>query len=614
MFGFEGLTPDMLLVFIIILITIVLFISEVVRIDVVAFLVLVMLGFSQIVPSDMLFLGFSSDAVIALIAVMIIGSGLEKSGVVAQVADWLLNFGGNSETKIRILLMSIGGVLAGFLRSVGSVALFLPVVTRVRRLTGISKSRLLMPLGFCAILGSTITMVGAGPLIILNSLLERLDGLQDASGIPTEPLSLFSVLPVGLSLLLIGILYFSVFGKWVLPKVKRKPILTGSSMDYFQRTYEIGGEYWEVRVTGQCPLIHKSLDAWEALLPPSVAVIALKQSKGVYFPPSRTQCIEKKAHMAIMGPKEDIKAFCEHYHLAYTKGLGSFVEKLNPAQAGLCETVIPPSSQLVGMDFNQIHMRKNFQVQVLSVLRGDKVRRGKELEGFSLRAGDTLGIYCEWRALLEIEKNPDFVIVTTDFPRDYLLKRKTKRALFFFVFALGLVLWGQWSLPVCLLFGAVGMIFSGVLSVDEAYDAVSWKTVFLLAGLIPLGLAVQITGAAKWVAEAIFTHFQTVSPIVLEIGLAIGATLLSLIMSNVGATVLLVPLAVQLALGIGGDPRLFALIVAIAASNSFLIPTHQANALISGPGRYHVKDFLKVGIGMTLLYLFGLLISVQFLF
>ena len=195
-------------------------------------------------------------------------------------------------------------------------------------------------------------------------------------------------------------------------------------------------------------------------------------------------------------------------------------------------------------------------------------------------------VHTQWDRLTQTLKDRDFVVVTSDFPQEELRPHKVGWALFFFAIALGLILFSNLLLSLCLLTGAVGMILTRVVDIDEAYQAVSWSTIFLLASLIPLGEAVQSTGTAAWIAQQILIALDGWPVWALQAGLAILATIFTLIMSNVGATVLLVPLAVSIALASGGDPAIFALTVAISTSNSFLIPTHQVNALIMGPAGY----------------------------
>jgi di/tricarboxylate transporter len=212
-------------------------------------------------------------------------------------------------------------------------------------------------------------------------------------------------------------------------------------------------------------------------------------------------------------------------------------------------------------------------------------------------------VHVQWDRLKRLKSDKDFVVVTSDFPQEELRPHKVGWALVFFLLALSLILFTDVRLSLCLLAGATGIILSRVLSIDEAYEAVSWSTVFLLASLIPLGQAVQKTGTANWIAAHVLILLDGWPLWALQAGLAVLATAFTLVMSNVGATVLLVPLAVSIAVSAGGDPAIFALTVAISTSNSFLIPTHQVNALIMGPAGYRVIDFVKSGGIMTVLFL-----------
>jgi len=202
----------------------------------------------------------------------------------------------------------------------------------------------------------------------------------------------------------------------------------------------------------------------------------------------------------------------------------------------------------------------------------------------------------------------------SDYPQEELRPHKVSWALGFFLLSLSMILLTDVRLSLCLLTGAVGMLLARVLSIDEAYRAVGWNTVFLLASLIPLGQAVQNTGTAEWLAQQILTILDGWPVWSLQVGVAILATVFSLVMSNVGATVLLVPLAVSIAVAAGANPALFALTVAISTSNSFIIPTHQVNALIMGPAGYKVMDFVRSGGIMTILFLVVSLVMLNVVF
>jgi di/tricarboxylate transporter len=254
-------------------------------------------------------------------------------------------------------------------------------------------------------------------------------------------------------------------------------------------------------------------------------------------------------------------------------------------------------------------MRKTTGLSLLAIHRGNETVScegcGKDgsVRDIPFRSSDALVVHTTWANLAHLEKNPDYLVVTTDYPHEEERPHKVVPALFFFALSISLALFSDLRLSIALMVGALGMILTGVLKSNEAYRAVSWKTVFLLASLIPLGLAVENTGTAAFIAEQTLTLLDGVPAWGLQTAIAVLATLFSLVMSNIGATVLLVPLAVNIAIGAGADPALFALTVGIATSNSFLIPTHQVNALLMGPGGYRVADYIKAGGGMTLLFL-----------
>ena len=257
--------------------------------------------------------------------------------------------------------------------------------------------------------------------------------------------------------------------------------------------------------------------------------------------------------------------------------------------------------------------RMSYGLSLLSIFRAGESITTK-LQDVPLQAGDTLVVHTRWDNLSRLEKDRDFVIVTSDYPRAEQKPFKIALAVGFLMVSLFMILFTGVSLPVCLLTGATGMIVFGVLTMDEAYTAVSWKTVFLLAGLLPLGHAVETSGAANYIAQHALHAAGDIPAWGLQALIAVLATLFSLVMSNVGATVLLVPIAINLALSSGADPAMFALTVAISTSNSFLIPTHQVNALISGPGGYTVSDFLRAGFIMTALFLVVSLVVLNLVF
>ena len=600
----------------ILILTIYLFAFEVVPVDVAAVSIMVLLGLTGLVGSSVglskplvdpahLFDGFAGNAVMSIIAVMIIGAGLDKTGIMGTVASFILRIGGKTEGRIIPIISSTVGFISSFMQNVGAAALFLPVVSRISARTGLPMSRLLMPMGFCAILGGTITMVGSSPLILLNDLiLASNKALPAQHQMPT--FSLFAVTPIGIALVSTGILYFVLAGRFVLPARKTEGVAATAAMDYFQSTYGVKYDLYEMVVPANSDLVGKMLDDIEQSEKIRV-IAAMRSPDDVRVGPgglARDIGVTANTVLGVIGSRTALTHFAEKFNLKVRYDLETFSDLLSAAKAGVGEVVIPPSSDLVGKSARDVWMRKTYGISTLALHRGGQTyREGEGVRDMPLQAGDTLVVHTTWDALARLEKDRNFVVVTTEYPHEELRPHKVCAALAFFGIALSLVLFSDLRLSISLLVGALGMVLAGVLSMDEAYKAVSWKTVFLLASLIPLGGAVESSGTAAWIAQQTLSLLGGVPTWVLQAAVAVLATFFTLVMSNVGATVLLVPLAVTIAIGAGANPAVFALTVAIATSNSFLIPTHQVNALIMGPAGYRVPDFMKAGGIMTILFL-----------
>ncbi len=611
-----SLETDMVLVLAILAFTTVMFLSNAVRVDVTAVLVLVALGLFKLLPPDQLFSGFSSDAVISLIAIMIISAGLDSTGITVRVSRSLLQFGGESPRKILLILMLAAALSASFMRSVGTVALFMPIVNRINTRTGIPRSYLLLPMAFSAVIGGMLTMVGSGSLIILNSLLKNAYKFGDTTKIVHyEPFKLFSVFPIGVLLVICGIIYLYFTSERLRGEVKKTGAgSNGSTKAHFKKFYGKDGDIFEVRVPGTSELAGGTVKNLEVHLDSSLSLICMIQDQELNFPPLRGTVIKSNAMVAIMGTKASVTKFAEEYGLKIAPKLSVFAELLNPARTGLSEAVIPPSSQFVGKEARELHMKRNHKLHVLALCRGETIVQGDELNKTILRPGDTLGMYSTWEALYDFQNSPDFFVLTTAFPREKTYPKKIPNAIFFFLSAIALVVFGEYSIAVGLFIGAVGMIATGVLSVDQAYEKVSWKTVFFLAGLIPLGLVMQTSGTAGWIADIVIPDNLSVPSWTVQACLAVASSLVALAVSNIGATVLMVPIAMDLAFNIGADPRIYALTVGLASASTFIVQSNQVNSLIAGPGGYSPRIFLLVGGGMTVLYLVVMLLGLHLFF
>ncbi|MDH5735429.1 MAG: SLC13 family permease, partial [Gammaproteobacteria bacterium] len=558
------------------MLTIYLFAFEVVGVDVAAVSIMVLLGLTTLlapvmgleqglVDTQKIFNGFSSNAVMSIIAVMIIGAGLDKTGLMTTVAAFILKIGGKTETRIIPIISGTVGFISSFMQNVGAAALFLPVVSRISARSGLPMSRLLMPMGFCAILGGTVTMVGSSPLILLNDLI-----LTSNHALPAEQQmetwGLFSVTPVGLALVTTGIIYFVLMGRYVLTKTDaEKGTKGGDTLNYFKKIYGIDYDLFELAVPKESSLVGINLNDIEH--DERIRVVAIRSggddlrvgAGGL----DRDTGITDGSVLGVLASPNNLLAFAEKYKLELRTELETFADSLSASKSGIADIVIPPGSALIGKSARDLWMRKTYGIAMVALHRdGETLVEGEDIRNLPLKAGDTLVVHTSWAALARLETDPNFVVVTTEYPHEEVRPHKVGWAGFFFVIALSMVLFSDLRLSVALLTGAIGMVLSGVLNIDEAYKAVSWKTVFLLASLIPLGLAVETSGTARWIAEQTLSVVGGMDVWVIQLSIAVLATFFTLVMSNVGATVLLVPLAVNIAIslqanGVDANPAVF---------------------------------------------------------
>jgi len=613
-----ALTTEIVIVMLIVVFAIFIFATELLRVDVAAILIMTILGLltfvpglQEFLPHDVLFSGFSSNAVVSIIGVMILGGGLNKTGVMVRVAWAILHYGGKTEKQIVMLTAGSVAVISSFMQNVGAAALFLPVVSRISSSTRLPMSRLVMPMGFCAILGGTLTLVASSPLIMLNDLIDNANRNLGPDQM-LQNFDLFSVTPIGIALVASGLAFFVLYGKFILPEGKTVSASRRTGTTRYMRTlHGVRAAVREVEIPNDSRLAGMSLDSVQAEY--DVRIVASRYAGKVIVSPPVEAPLAVPATLAIIAQPDKLRDFVRDGGVILRPKLREFRHLLAHSIAGVAEILIPPNSNIIGQTVKELHFRMTYGLSLLSIVRTGKAITSKVAE-VPFAAGDMLICHTRWEYLARLETDRDFVIVTTDYPREQQKPYKLALALSFFALAIGMIIFTDILLPIALMTGAVGMIVSGVLTMDEAYKAVSWKTVFLLAGLLPLGIAVESSGTAHYVVQHLLASIGDVSPWMLQAMVALLASAFSLVMSNVGATVLLVPFAINLAFATGANPAMFALTVAISTSNSFLIPTHQVNALIMGPGDYRVSDFMRAGSIMTVVFLVVSLLMLNIVF
>lgn len=595
------LSLDMMLVLGVLGIAIVLFVTEWLSADVAALLILLMLGLMKLLPPEQLFAGFASNAVIAILAAMILGVGLDRTGALNNVAGWILRVSGGDEGRLVLALSLVAGAISAFMQNPALVALMLPVAARIASRTGYPLSHLLMPMGFCIVLGGTMTTVGNSPMILLNDLIEGANRNLPQGAETLDHLHMFAVLPIGASLLVLGLMYFRLFGARLLPSYEDRStsVTPGTTESYFEKLYGTEGELAELRVLKGSSLHQLTIMAAEAL-PDAPLLLALKGHAGARLAPPGDTLIEHGDVLGALGTHAQIAAFAEAHGLALIDGHQELGELFDPERAGVAEAVLPPGSRFVGRTGGEIRMRRRYGIAPLAVLRGEEVLR-EDLRGVTLKAGDCLIIHGAWADLAEHGDERDFIVVT-DFPKTVPRPQKLLHALICFALGFGLAFSGLVPLSVGLMAGAAGMVISGVVSMDEVYKSIGWKTVFLLACLVPVGNAFDATGAAAWLAQEMIRFTGQWPELAIQLVLAAVATMFAMVMSQIGATVIMVPMAINIALAVNGNPTEYTLIVALAANNNFITGTNAVNTLVSGPAGYRPTDYWRAGLPLMVMF------------
>ena len=573
-------------------ITVILFVLDILRIDLVAILCMLALGWSGILEPLEAISGFSSNAVIAMIAVMVMGYGISRTGMMEQFSGWMVRIVSGSKRKLIVLVSLSAGLLSAFIQNIGAAALFLPVIMNIARKEGYHPSELIMPMGFSAILGGTLTMVASGPLIILNDLL---------IGAELKPFTIFSVTPIGLLLLFTGVVYFFFFGQYILPKKSlEKP---GAEQQLLIDSWHLPYQVYHYFIPEGSSLVGKtpeSADIWDRH---QLNILALSREKEIEYAPWRETHFRGGQKLALIGEKENVQKFVQLNKLQLIEKENILGDFENPAKAGFVETIIPPRSDFIGKSIRELAIRKNFHIEPIMIFSKGKAVRG-DFSDKELSAGDIIIFHGLWKNVSRLKESGHVFLMTSirEGPEKSEKEDKSWLALACFTGGVGLAIAG-YPLSIALFSGAVAMVLTGVLSIEDFYTAIDWKVIFLIAGLIPLGIAMQKTGTAAFLADKIILVVQGKHALFILFSVAVISTLFSLFMSNVASTVVLVPIVINLASLVQMDARPLVLLVAVCAANSFILPTHQVNAMLITAGSYENADYLKAGGMMTLLFL-----------
>ncbi len=765
------MTPEVILVLIILIVSIVLFISNRIRMDLVGLLVLGSLAISNLVTPVQALSGFSNPAVITVWAVLILSGGLARTGIASKLGKFVLRLAGDNEVKLLIIIMLTSGILSGFMNSIGVASLFLPVVIDIARRTDRPPSRFLMPLAFACLLGGLNTLIGTPPNILIS------EALREAG---LKPFQMFDFTPIGLAILFSGTIYMALVGRHLLPKIdlarelSRTPDVTdvydfqermaficlpsnsplagkslqesrlGAALELnvitvfrennplmaprpdfvlqvgdrllvegkLDRLFEFHGKDYLLLDQENLPLekiVSEDIKLAEIYIPlgssltgltlPQSAfrytynliVLAIQRKTTTYYDDLETMPLQEGDTLLVKGLQKNLELIEDDEDLLLSKvgisrdfhledhilmarvpaasnlagkslissrlgdafglsvqgiirhdktelmpppeeilqagdmlilkgnindlrtieGLQNLIietdaqpdlAELETDETGIIEAVLSPHSSLPGKAIRELDFRAKYGLTILAIWREGRAYRS-HLRDFKLRLGDALLLFGPRRRLRMFGTEPDFLVLSEEaLPAPRL--NKAPHALLIMALVLIPVILNWLPISIAAVAGVALMVLTGCLGMDEAYRLIEWKAVFLIAGMLPLGIALEQTGAAKLIGDSLIAMLGNSGPLALSAGLFILSSLSSQIMPNSAVAVLLVPIALSTAAELAISPYPLMMTIAVSASAAFLSPVgHPANLLVMGPGGYKFSDYVKVGLPLTIIVL-----------
>ena len=577
------MTVEIALTLGIILVAVILFATEKLRVDIIALLVLITVGLIGLIPPEAVFAGFASPAVITVWAVYIVSAGLFKTGVADILGERITRIAGTSETRLIVVIMLTCGIMSAFMNNIGATAVLLPVVVGISRKAKIPVSKLLIPLAFSSLMGGNMTLIGTPPNILATNILAAKD-------LPT--FSFFDFTPMGIIVFATGILYMVILGKRILPEREsgEDQMLAHQAREYTT----------EVRVPAKNSIAGKTLLDSQLGSDYDLSVVAITRDNEVRTALTRDSYIQADDLLLIEGSAENLLRAQKSLGLVVEDERTYDLEDLDPINAHIVEATLSPSSGMVGRSLREMRFRDRCGFTALALYRQGEVI-GERLADVILQFGDALLLRGPSERLPALHQGNEFLVLE---PVIVEVRRRNKALLAVGIMALVLILatFAGIAISMAMVIGAVLMVLTGCLTMDEAYDAIEWRSVFLIGGMLTLGIAMETTGTARFLADLIVNSLGQFGPMAILAGIYVMAALVTEPMSNAAATVLMVPIAIDVALGLGANPQTFALATVIGASTSFLTPVgHQAYVLVFGPGGYRFFDYTRVGAPLNIL-------------
>lgn len=607
------MTPEMWIALGILAFAIVFFVTEWLRVDVVALIVVIALMLTGLLTPAQAIAGFSNTIVLTIAALFIIGGAVLQTGLAGVIGNQVLKIAGTNPTRLLVMVMLTVSLMSAFMSSTGTVAVLLPAVVSLATSARISPSKLLIPLAYASLFGGALTLIGTPPNLVVSDLL-RENGYA--------PFQFFDFTFLGALLLLGGVFYMAVAGWRMLPeRAAVRELARVETPKEIVRRYALPENLFWLRVRHSSDLVGKTVAESDfgkrfnvniidlKRKPESRTMVQVGEAKLVWqdekargMKPSVETVFQADDLVLVQGAPDDVAHLSASWNLGVQVAQPEAEKSLMNQEVGLAEVLLPPDSTLIGQTLVALHFGGNYRLSVLGIRRPGSDET-LNLKTTPLRFGDILLVQGPWENILSLrQKQRDFVVMGQ--PEAMLgPSQRHKAPLAALILAAMLVVMIGDFLPLTTASMLAGllMILTGCLTIDEAYSYIDWKSIVLIAGMLPMSTALEKVGLVSVVAQNMTNILGGYGPIAVLAGLFIGTALFTQVLSNTATAVLLAPLAVASAQNLGVQPQAFLMAVGIAASMAFASPVASpVNTLVMGAGNYRFSDYMKVGIPLVL--------------
>lgn len=577
----------------------VLIVTNRLRADLVALLVLLTLGITGVVDAREAISGFSRSAVVTIMGLFIITHALEDTGVVQWIANRLRQIGRGSEARLVVIFMAAGALLSLVMNNIAAGAVLLPAAAQVGRDSNVRLSKLLIPLSFGTLVGGMATYFTTANIILSGFLRDQ----------GQEGLGMVDFIPTGGLIVAISLIYMIVIGRRLLPD--RESV--GSSLSpqalalNLYETYRLDERLWEVRVPPGSRLVNVPLSLSHIGEELGLAVIGIWRNHHAILAPGPMEVIQANDFLLLLGNEERVSQLVE-WGVLVGRENGHFVSQHDYA-VDLTEVIIPPRSNAIGKTLTELRFRNKYGLTSVALWREGHSRR-TDVGKIPLEVGDALLVVGPPRNFKVLAQDRDFLVLQGSHAARPPVPQKAEWALLITALVLLISIFEVISTAEAMLAGAVAMVLTGCLNMDEAYRAIEWRVIFLIAGMIPVSIAMVDSGLAARISQWLVSGLAPFGPLALIAGLFLLTMLVTQVIGGQVTAVIVGPIAVTAALETGVNPQAMGVAVAIACSAAFLTPIgHPVNVLMMGPGGYTFGDFFKVGLGMTVVGFVALLVG-----